>query len=132
MNPRALPYAKLLRTRPCLAAFSAATPGTHLAQHCPEASRLRPKLGPVALETSNTRRKLADEVDRYILSDDGELLLEAEEMNCIAIRLEPARPPMREPTLLASSLVSEADGSGEQIFDRNTYSPSRPQYTEAR
>src|SRR5262245_62142074 len=86
----------------------------------------RAKLRPVALKTSDTRRELAHEVNCYMLADNGELLLEAEEMDFIAIGFNPTRPAMRMPTLLTRRSVGERDGGGEQIFDRNTHACSRP------
>ena len=45
-----------------------------------------------------------------MLTDNGELLFEADEMDFIAIRLEPARPPTRLPTLLTGGSVGERNG----------------------
>jgi hypothetical protein len=56
-----------------------------------------------------------------MLPDNGELLLEADEMDFIAIRLQPACPAMRVPTLFTGSSVSEADGGSKEILDRNTH-----------
>jgi hypothetical protein len=48
-----------------------------------------------------------------MLTDNGELLLEADEMDFIAIRLDPPRSPVRSPTLFAGGSVSERNGGGE-------------------
>ena len=47
-----------------------------------------------------------------MLADHGELLFKADEMNFIAIRLEPARPAMWVPSLLAGGSAGERDGGG--------------------
>ena len=56
-----------------------------------------------------------------MLIDNGELLFEADEMDFIAIRLEPACPAMRVPTLLTGGSVGERNGSGENVFNRVTH-----------
>jgi hypothetical protein len=53
-----------------------------------------------------------------MLTDNGELLFEADEMDIIAIRLEPARPAMRVPTLLTGGSVGERNGGGEKVLNR--------------
>ena len=59
-----------------------------------------------------------------MLTDNGELLFEADEMDFIAIRLEPARPAMRVPTLLTGGSVGKRNGGGEEILNRVTHTQS--------
>ncbi len=56
-----------------------------------------------------------------MLTDNGELLFETNEMDFNAIRLEPARPAMRVPTLLTGGSVGERNGGGEEILNRVTH-----------
>ena len=86
---------------------------------CGEPSR--PQFRPIELKAAGTRREVADEVDRYKLTDDGQLLLEADEVYLNAIRLDPACSPMRVPTLLTGGTIGELNGNGEEILDRKTH-----------
>jgi hypothetical protein len=52
-----------------------------------------------------------------VLADNGELLLKADETDRGSIRLYPAGPAMRLPTLLAGGSIGEVDRSSEKIFD---------------
>jgi hypothetical protein len=76
-----------------------------------------PKLCPIELKAAGTRREVADEINRDVLGDNGELLLEADEMDFDAVRLDPARPPMRVPTLRTGGSVGHVDGICEQILN---------------
>ena len=49
-------------------------------------------------------------------TDDGELLLEAKEVDDGAIRLVPRGAPAWTPSLLAGGLVGNGYGGGEQIL----------------
>ena len=53
-----------------------------------------------------------------MLTDNGELLFEADEMDFIAIRLERARLAMRVPTLLTGGSVGERNGGGEKVLNK--------------
>jgi hypothetical protein len=81
----------------------------------------RPQQRPFEVKPSDLWRQRPYEVDRYMLADHGELLFKADEMNFIAIRLEPARPAMWVPPLLAGGSVGERDGGGEKILDGVTH-----------
>jgi hypothetical protein len=48
-----------------------------------------------------------------MLTDKGELLLEADETNFIAIRLRPPGSPVWSPTLFAGGSVSKRNGGGK-------------------
>jgi hypothetical protein len=80
---------------------------------------LRPQLRPFAVKPSHLRRQRPYEVNRYMLTDNGELLLEADELHLTAVRLEPASPAMRMPTLPTCGSVGERNGSREKILNRD-------------
>jgi hypothetical protein len=53
-----------------------------------------------------------------MLAENGELLFETDEMDLIAIRLDPPRPAVGVPTLLTGGSVGERNGGGEEILNR--------------
>jgi hypothetical protein len=53
-----------------------------------------------------------------MLTDNGELLFETDEMNFIAIRLDPSRLAIRVPTLLTGGSFGKRNGGGEKILNR--------------
>ena len=59
-----------------------------------------------------------------MLTDTGELPFETSEMDFNAIRLEPARPAMRVPTLLTGGSVGKRNGGGEEILNQVTHTQS--------
>ena len=50
-----------------------------------------------------------------MLTDNGELLLKADEMDFVAVSFQPARSSMRVPALLTSGAISDLDGAREEI-----------------
>jgi hypothetical protein len=56
-----------------------------------------------------------------MFTDSGELLFETDEMDFIAIRLDPSRPAMRVPTLFTGGSFGERNGGGEEILNRVTH-----------